>query len=194
MLRRLFHHMNRGMIVLWRLGLGRLTRVWPRVSGRIMVIEHTGRRTGALYRAPVNYTTIGEDLYCVAAFGDRTDWYRNLMARPRTTVWLPAGRWEADAEDVSGDPQRLTFIRAVLVDSGFAAPLFGIHPRRISDADLASVTEGYRLVRIRLSGSVSETARSDDLSWIWILVTAAIVVGLRQRTNRRTLWPPSVGN
>ena len=182
-LRRVFHQMNRGMVLLWRLGLGRLAGVWPRGFGRLMVIEHTGRRSGSSYRTPVNYTIAGNDLYCVAAFGERTDWYRNLLAEPHTAVWLPDGRWEAQAADVSDDPHRLELMRGVLLDSGFAAPLFGLHPSRVSDDELAGVTATYRLVRIRPLRPHPAPVGPGDLSWIWLPVAVAAAYRLRHRTE-----------
>ena len=47
LLRRAFRRMNRGMVLLWRLGLGRMAGVWPRGFGRLLVIEHTGAVEGA---------------------------------------------------------------------------------------------------------------------------------------------------
>ncbi len=182
-LRRAFRQMNRGMVVLWRVGVGRLADVWPRGFGRMMVIEHTGRRSGSHYRTPVNYTVAGDDLYCLAAFGDRTDWYRNLLAEPNSAVWLPDGRWTAHAEDVSDDPQRLEFVRGVLLDSGFAAPLFGLHPRRLSDEDLAAATASYRLVRIRPLRPSRAPTGPGDLVWIWPLVAVAVLARRRHRTR-----------
>jgi len=185
-LRRVFHTMNRAMVLLWRLGLGTLAGVWPQGFGRLMVIEHTGRRSGSRYRTPVNYTPAGTDLYCVAAFGERTDWYRNLLAQPHIAVWLPDGRWEADAADVSDDPRRSELMRGVLRDSGFAAHLFGLHPGRLGDDDLAEVTASYRLVRIRPLRPSPAPAGPGDLSWIWGVVALAVVVsfGLRRRLGR----------
>lgn len=183
-LRRAFHQMNRGMVLLWRLGLGRLADVWPKGFGRLLVIEHTGRRSGSRYLTPVNYTTFGDDLYCVAAFGERTDWYRNLLATPNTAVWLPNGRWEASVADVSDDPQRIHLMRKVLIDSGFAAHLFGLHPQHIGDADLAEATATYRLLRIRPVRRQAARDGPGDLTWIWFpLLGAVVAAGLLRRRS-----------
>ena len=185
LLRRGFRQMNRGMVLLWRIGLGRLADVWPRGFGRLLVIEHTGRKSGTRYRTPVNYTVDGDDLYCVAAFGDRTDWYRNLLASGQTAVWLPDGRWEASVADVSDDPRRIDLIRSVLIDSGFAAPLFGLHPQRLGDEDLAKATSTYRLMRIRPLQRQTAPDGPGDLAWIWFPIGAATALGwLRHRSRR----------
>ena len=112
------------------------------------MLEHVGRRSGTEYRTPVDFSKVGDDLYCVAAFGETTHWYRNILAAPEIAVWLPDGRWVASAEDASDDPRRLDLMRQVLMDSGFAARLIGLHPRQMSDEDLDQATSTYRLLRI----------------------------------------------
>ena len=136
------------MLLLWQLGLGPWINAWPAVGGRIMVLTHTGRRTGRRRQTPVNYAPIGDAVFCTAGFGPRSDWYRNLLADPRVEVWLPKARWQGLAEDVSDSPERIYRLREVLVASGFAAHLAGINPRRISDEELERLAREYRLVRI----------------------------------------------
>ncbi len=148
--RQIFKRFNGFMLLMWRLGLGKWINAWPKITGRIMVIGHTGRTSGLRRETPVNYAPVNGEVYCVAAFGDRADWYRNLLANPRVEVWLPNRRILGVATDVSDCEDRLTLIRQVLSASGFASYLAGIHPLRISDRDLAAETSEYRLIRIQL--------------------------------------------
>ncbi len=185
-LRRVFHHLNRGMVLLWRLGLGRFMNVWPEGFGRLLVIEHRGRKSGALYLTPLNYTRAGDSLYCIAAFGTGTDWYRNLLADAGGAAWLPDGRWEIEAADASNEPRRLDLMRGVLIDSGFAAPLFGLHPRRMDDAALDEATAGYRLVHLRPVRRAAATENGPgDLAWIWIPVGITTMLLLLRRRYAR---------
>jgi len=149
--RQTFKRFNRFMLLMWRLGLGRWINAWPAVGGRIMVLGHTGRRSGLRRQTPVNYAQVNGDVYCTAGFGPRCDWYRNLLANPEVEVWLPGGRRTGRAEDVSGCEQHLHLLRQVLIASGFAARLAGINPRSISDQELQRLAVDYRLVRIRLA-------------------------------------------
>lgn len=152
-LRSFFRLFNRFMLLMWRLGLGRWLNAWPAVGGRIMVISHTGRRSGLPRQTPVNYAPIGEAVYCTAGLGRRCDWYQNLMADPHVEVRLPRERWPGLAEDVSDAPDRSLRLRQVLIASGFAAYLAGINPRRISDGELERLAAEYRVLRIRRVGS-----------------------------------------
>lgn len=178
--------MNRGMVYLWRLGLGWVADLWPTGFGRLMVIEHVGRRSGRRYLTPVNYTPSNGHVYCLAAFGERTDWYRNLLAQDSSAVWLPDGRWSANAADATDDPRRLELTRRVLIDSGFAAPLFGLRPRRMSDAELLGATSDYRLVRITPDRPAPRWDGPGDLAWTWPILGAALVVIQLVRRGGRT--------
>ncbi len=183
--RRGLRRMNPGMLLIWRLGLGWTADLWPGGFGRLMVIEHVGRRSGARYRTPVNFTRDAGRVYCVVGFGPHTDWYRNVLARPDIAVWLPDGRWSAHAEDASDDPRRLHLMRKVLVDSGFAAPLIGLHPRRLGDEDLDAATASYRLLRITPLWREDAPDGPGDLAWLWWPVGAVLVAGRLARCVRR---------
>jgi len=165
-LRRTFRSMNRWMILLWRLGLGRCAESWPSVGGRILVIEHRGRKSGNRYLTPLNFTRDGSACFCLAAFGSGADWYRNVMATHEAVVWLPDGRWSAAAADVTDEPGARGRIRRVLIDSGFAARLFGLDPRAMTDEEIAETTATYRLVRLETTEHLDDGYA--DLAWAWI--------------------------
>ncbi len=144
-LRRVFKSFNHLMVFMWRIGLGRLLNCWPGGFGRIMVIKHLGRKSGKIRLAPVNYAPVDEEIYCTAGFGAGSDWYQNLMAYPGVELWLPDGKVSAQAEDISGCPQRLALIRKIIVASGFAGPLFGVSSK-LPDEKLAALTSNYRII------------------------------------------------
>lgn len=176
-LRRVFRSMNRGMVLMWRLGLGRWADVWPSVGGRILVIEHHGRKSGTRYLTPLNFTPEHRSRYCLAAFGTRSDWYRNALASGRVVVWLSDGTWIARVADVTDEDGARDRIRGVLIDSGFAARAFGLNPNEMTDAEIDAATADYRLVRFDLVDRFDENPA--DLQWVWLPVAAgaAAIVG-----------------
>ncbi|MDD5469023.1 MAG: nitroreductase family deazaflavin-dependent oxidoreductase [Anaerolineales bacterium] len=184
-LRRGFKTFNPFMVLMWRLGLGAWVNAWPSVGGRIMVLTHTGRKTGLKRRTPVNYAEVDGDIYCVAGYGPRSDWYRNLVADPRVEVWLPGEWWEGLAEGVTQPEARLPLVRQVLIASGFAAHLAGIRPKEISDEALSRATADYCLVRIRRAAPRTGREGPGDLAWVWPLATMLLLpLVLRQRRGR----------
>lgn len=151
-LRKVFHAMNHFMVFMWKIGWGRLMNFWPAVIGRIMVIKHRGRKSGKEYLTPVNYALVDGEIYCTAGFGSISDWYRNMLANPSIELWLPEGKRKARAEDVSDSPKRMFLLKQVIIASGFAAPLFGVDPKK-PDAEFDAMTKEYRLVHFILEKS-----------------------------------------
>ena len=145
-LRKVFHTLNRFMVLMWKIGMGKMINIWPPVIGRIMVIKHRGRKSGREYLTPVNYALVDGEIYCTAGFGSISDWYRNMLANPNIELWLPEGKRKARAEDISDSPNRLLLLRQVIIASRFAAPLFGINPRKLNDEQLDALSKEYRLV------------------------------------------------
>jgi deazaflavin-dependent oxidoreductase (nitroreductase family) len=184
-LRRIFKSFNRFMLLLWRLGLGS----WgngTEFGGSIMVIKHTGRKTGLTRYTPVNYAIVDEDIYCTAGFGSVCDWYSNLMSIPQVEIWLPDGRWAGVAEDVSDSKDRGALLRQVIIASGFAGPLFGADPKKLTDADFEKLMDNYRLIRIQRKGAVTGPGGPGDLAWVWPLSTFILLLLWFRRRRRST--------
>jgi hypothetical protein len=148
-LRKAFHAMNHFMVFMWKIGLGKAINIWPAGFGRIMVIKHRGRKSGKEYLTPVNYAIVDGEIYCTAGFGSISDWYRNMLVYPRVELWLPEGKDIFCAEDVSDSSSRLFLLRQVIIASGFAGPLFGVDPKKLSDEELQVISKNYRLVHFQ---------------------------------------------
>ena len=182
-LRRGFKYLNRFMLLVWRLGLGSYGNP-TKWGGAIMVLTHTGRKTGLRRRTPINYAIIDGELYCTAGFGRYADWYRNILANPDVEVWLPDGWWAGVAEDVSDSPQRQDLLRQVLIGSGFAAYAAGVNPHAMSDEELDSSTSSYRLLHIRRTEPRTGPDGPGDLAWIWPVSTMLLLLALLRRKRR----------
>ena len=184
LLRRIFRYLNKFMLSIWRLGLGGFGNP-TKLGGAVMVIKHTGWRTGLTRYAPVNYAIIDGDVYCTAAMGERTHWYRNIIAQPEVELWLPDSRWVGTAEDVSELENRAELLRKILIASGFAAPLFGVNPRKFSDEELDKLVDRFRLIRIQRDAPMTGPGGPGDLAWIWPLSTFLLLVLLLFPKRRR---------
>ena len=153
-LRKTFRAMNRFMVFMWKIGLGKMINFWPAGVGRIMVIKHRGRKSGKEYLTPVNYAIVDGEIYCTAGFGSISDWYRNMLVNPNVELWLPDGKHKARAEDISDSPKRKFLLKQVIIASGFAAPLFGVDPKKPDD-EFDTMTKEYRMVHFIMNKSNS---------------------------------------
>ena len=181
-MRQAFKNGNRYMLFMWRLGLAKFINISPGTIGKIMVLTHVGRKTGALRRTPVNYCIANNDIYCTAGFGASSDWYRNIKKNPQVEVWLPEGWWQGKAEDVNNHPDRVELIRQVLIASGFAARSIGIEPKSMTAEEIEDVTKDYKLIRIRRTAACTGPGGPGDLAWVWPLATFLLLpLALRKR-------------
>jgi len=130
--------------------MGRMINISPSIIGRIMVIKHRGRKSEKEYLTPVNYAVVDREIYCTAGFGSITDWYRNILANPNVELWLPEGKHNAHAKDISDSPKRLFLLRQVVIASGFAGPLFGVNQNKLNDEQLDAVSKEYRLIHFTM--------------------------------------------
>ena len=181
-----FKQFNKFMLLMWQLGLGQWINIWPEGIGRIMVITHTGRKSGLKRQTPANYAIEDGEIYCTAAYGKAADWYRNIKAHPEVEIWLPDGWWAGVAEEVTDAEQRLPLLRQILINSGFAVFAFeGVNPYKITDEELAKLTAEYRLIHIRRTAAHTGPGGPGELAWVWPLATFLLLpLALRKRRGR----------
>jgi deazaflavin-dependent oxidoreductase (nitroreductase family) len=183
-MRQFFKNFNRFMLLMWRLGLGRWINYSPEYGGRIMVITHTGRKSGLKRHTPVNYSPIDGDIYCTAGFGHLSDWYRNLLAHPEVEVWLPDGWWAGVAEDVSESDQRIPLLKQIIIDSGFAGRMAGLDAYNMTDEAFDAATKVYRLIRIQRTEARTGAGGPGEWAWIWPLATMILLPLVLLRRKR----------
>lgn len=189
-LRTAFRFLNRNMLVMWRLGLG--WQMANPISGYIMVLATTGRKSGERRLVPLNFAEHGDAVYCLAGFGRTTHWLLNLQADPLCEVWLPDGRrLRGRGELVTTEARRIDLVRQVLVRSGFAAKLAepGLDPTTAPDEEIADLGiqpgRRYEIVQIKLGDAATGPGGPGGLTWVWPVVGLAGLVGWLVLRRRR---------
>lgn len=84
----------------YALGLG------PYIGKLVLLLTTTGRKTGLSRVTPLQYEQIDGKYFVASAFGDRADWYRNILADPDVRVCVGRKKFKAIAEP-STDPVRI---------------------------------------------------------------------------------------
>jgi deazaflavin-dependent oxidoreductase (nitroreductase family) len=83
------------------------------LSGALLLLTYTGRRTGRLRSIPVQYATDGEALVVLAGRPARKRWWRNLSGGAPVTVRLRGRSFAGRATVLDRDPDaRAAALRA----------------------------------------------------------------------------------
>ncbi len=140
-------------ISLYRLGWGGILGWLP-----MLVMTTKGRRSGAPRHVMVEFRRHGSKYYVFSAWGERTDWYRNLLQHPRVTIQHGAHVFAADARPVQGDAEALRALylftrNSVLYERMFA----GMSSAQAADLNsLADVAQEFTLVRLEPNDEMPE--------------------------------------
>lgn len=163
------------------------------VGGYLMLLRTKGRTSGQVREAPLGYVIIDGAVYCVAGFGRRTHWFRNIEADPHVEVVLPGRAFAGLAEEVTDPAEYLPKMRRLLGTLGIVGmETMGCDPRTASDDELRERTRGLPLVRIRATGIAAGPTDPGGLAWIplqvaalWLSWRAIRWVGGRCRSSGR---------
>lgn len=116
-LRRGFRLTNRWVTEpIYRAGLGPLLS--NPLTGSILVLRTTGRKTGLIREAPLGYAIVDGRVVVVAGYGRDCHWFRNALAHPQVEIALPGAVLAGHAEEITDpDLQRRAF-RTVVASMG----------------------------------------------------------------------------
>jgi deazaflavin-dependent oxidoreductase (nitroreductase family) len=170
-MRRFFWFLNKFfMVPMFRLGFGPF--FGNPFSGYIMVLKVIGRKSGKLRFAPVNYAIQDGKVYCMAGFGRRSDWYRNVRASTSIEAILPGGAISGMAQEVLDPEERTRMIRQILKNAGLVAFLDGFNPYRIKEEELLKRTANMPLISIQAAGLGSGSSDPGGWAWVWVPLSA----------------------
>jgi deazaflavin-dependent oxidoreductase (nitroreductase family) len=108
----------------------------------LLLLHHTGARTGTVRVNPLAYYDDGDRLVIVASKGgapENPDWFYNLRANPDTTIEIGSETVAVRAVEITGDDYEQTWARVTAAMPGFAdyqtktarrIPLVALHRRK----------------------------------------------------------------
>ena len=80
--------------VAYAIGLG------PLIGRHVLLLTTTGRKSGTPRVIPLQYEEINGIFYIGSARGDKSDWYRNILADPKVEVRVKSRRFVGMAEAI----------------------------------------------------------------------------------------------
>lgn len=130
---------------LYRLGWGGVLGWLP-----MLVMTTKGRRSGLARHVMVEFRRHGSKYYVFSGWGERTDWYRNLLQHPRVTIQRGAQVFSAEAKPVQDNAEALRALYLFTRNSWLYERVFaGMSSAQAADLNsLADVAQEFTLVRL----------------------------------------------
>jgi len=159
--------MFKAPLLLWRMGLG------PIIGHIMLVITHTGRKSGLTHHTMVEYHTLDDVKYAPCAFGPRSDWYKNIAADPRVTIQTAHGTDPATAVRITDDSELLAvydlFMRRDAPLTRWYLDSLGIQP---DQRDV--IAKKDRIYWIRFDPTDENTPAPLENDLVWVLPAALL--------------------
>jgi len=181
LVRRSFRVFNKLFLVpMFRLGFGPF--MGNQITGYIMVLKTIGRKTAKVRYSPVNYAIHNGNVFCMAGFGQFSDWYLNMSGTREIEAILPSGSIFGEVEDVKDLDDRRVVLRKILQNAGFAGFFEGFNPFTVHDEELLRKTANMPLLRIHPTGIGSGASDPGGLAWAWtpisLILTILIIIAI----------------
>ncbi len=161
--------MFKAPVHLWRLGLG------PIIGRFMMLITHTGRKSGLPRRTMAEYYTLNNRKYVVAAFGRKAQWCLNMLAAPQVTIQSSGGTENVRAERVTDEQELLDVVRLFMQrDPPLTKRYLATLDIREDLSDLIEKKERTYFFRFDPTNESTPPPLKADLVWIWPLLIAGL--------------------
>ncbi len=156
-------------ILLYRLGLG------PIVGRLFMILTTTGRKSSLPRRHAIEFHVFAGRKYVFSAWGEKADWYRNLLSDPRVTVQTAAGVESMCARRVTGDANLAQAFRAFESNAILKNWVKTLGVQLTLEQFLAHRDQLF-LVTFDPTDDLTPPPLPIDLKWVWLPVVGLVAV------------------
>ncbi|MBA3869227.1 MAG: nitroreductase family deazaflavin-dependent oxidoreductase [Anaerolineae bacterium] len=170
----LLHLALRMPLTLFRLGLGDLLNVM-----RLLILTTRGRKSGQARHVAVEYRRHGSKIYVISGWGERPDWYQNLLADPLVTIQLGRQSLSALADKVTDPAEALRAVNLFRRDAPtrYDAVLGRLVDDEISGFKLPDVSPQFTIVRLDIiADEPLLPGLGMDRIWLWPVAIIALVL------------------
>jgi deazaflavin-dependent oxidoreductase (nitroreductase family) len=165
-------------ITLWRMGLGYL------VGKLFMILTTNGRKSGQPRYTAIEFHEYKGRKYVYSAFGEKADWYKNILTDPHVTIQTASRTEHVIARRIIIEKELVEAFEFVTYNPVMKrwVQALGFH---LSLADFISQKDRFFIVTFDPIDESTPPPLVADLNWIWlVIVPVSIISGwliIRQR-------------
>lgn len=169
-------------IVFWRLGCGSAV-------GKVLVLfTHTGRISGLPRQTVTEYHPLDGVIYLPCAYGEKAQWYQNILADPIVTVQTDGAPFSAQARRVTADAELARFYQVIMRRNPLMFRSF-VRAKGIDADDIADVLakkDRFIIVAFDPVKTPGPPPVPRDLNWMLPLIgLMSVLLLLRSRAKKR---------
>lgn len=154
------------------------------LTGSLMILRTTGRKTGQRRETPLGYAILEGSVWCCAGFGLQTHWYRNILADAGVEVVLANGAAFAGTAEIVTEPAAFARgFRHLVQSMGVLGAMVVGDVSSASDEAVGAMGAALPLIRIRPTGVAAGPA--DPGGWFWLLPALLGSWWLLRRSTKR---------
>ncbi len=159
-------------LTLFRLGLGDLLNTL-----RLLILTTRGRKSGQARHIAIEYRRHGSKIYLISGWGERPNWYQNLLADPLVTIQFGRQTLSALADKVTDPAEAMRAVNLFRRDAPtrYDAVLGRLVDDEISGFKLPDVSHQFTIVRLDIiADEPLLPGLAMDRMWLW----PAAIIGL----------------
>jgi deazaflavin-dependent oxidoreductase (nitroreductase family) len=170
-------------LILWRMGLG------PLLGHHLLVITAWGRKSGLPRHTMVEYHVRQGKIYVPSAYGDKAQWYQNLMANPHATIQTWQGAEPMVASRVTDGEELFAIAELMMQNNPVMMPWYledkGVELTR---EDVQAHKDAFYFLRFDPTTEPTPLPLEVDLAWLWpVVLVLALLRGKRLKRKLRRL-------
>lgn len=156
-------------LLMIRFGLQKL------MGERFLVITHIGRKSGQPRHTMTEmHRAENGKLYAPCAYGEKAQWYKNIVADSHVTIQTAKRTFSAHAQRVTDDNELLMVVSLIIERT----PFFSTFLKRlqIDNTPQSILANKDKLYLIRFDGTTDTTPPplKADLRWVWLIMLAIL--------------------
>jgi deazaflavin-dependent oxidoreductase (nitroreductase family) len=184
--------MLRMPMIFYRLGLGDVLN-----AIHLMVLTTRGRKSGQPRHIPIEYRRHGSKIYLISVWGERPDWYQNLLTDPLATVQLGRNQLSVLADPVTDPAEALRAVHLFrrIAPWRYDAVLGRLIEEDVNPRTLPDLSSQFTILRLTIiPDEPTLPGMPVSLAWVWPLALVAVLATVvfislarRSETERNNL-------
>jgi len=164
--------MFKSPVIWWRMGLG------PLLWRRMLLLTTWGRKSRLPRHTMLSYTLHGGKAFLISGWGARSDWYQNTATDSSTTVQMGRSPYSAIARRVVNVEEFATVMQIMLRTGGDShfKPWLKSLDIEYDLEDFVTKRDRIFLIALDPSDQPGPPAMASDLTWLWAVILAGVVV------------------